>query len=159
MPEPKSEKNLLMVGMASGPSTDREKSVTTWFEPGGFNMKGSFRIGLQHAGTFQEYGDPSDIFFVWKSRFKVLFNFEPRPIKFTECLEKEPRFLYGRDDTSRMTHLAAFFFFSSCGRRGEPYLEHLRHYASHDANGNKDVSEQPTRVTLRALMIFLAVFY
>lgn len=77
----------------------------------------------------------SDVFFVWKSG-----------LKFTESLGKEPKMLYGRDVTSRMTHLVALCFLLELRTGGggwEPYLEHLRQYSSQGANGNIDVSEHP----------------
>lgn len=89
-----------------------------------------------------------------------MFSFEPRPVKFTESLGKEPKMLYGKNDTSCRT------LFSSRAADGggggvwwEPYLEHLRQYSSQDNNGNKDVSEHPIPSDSACTYEFLAVFY
>lgn len=94
-----------------------------------------------------------------------MFSFEPRPVKFTESLGKEPKMLYGRDVTSRMTHPVALCFLLELRTGGgggvwwEPYLEHLRQYSSQDNNGNKDVSEHPIPRDSACTYEFLAVFY
>ena len=151
----KVKKNLLMAGVWA---FDRPREIryylvwTWWFQ----HIKESFRIGLQHAGRFQEYGFSIRNFFYSKITIKSSLLSHAQ-LSSLIVLEKKPGFRMVVTSLREMTHLDALFFFSSCGRGagGEPHLERLCYYARHDANGSGNQRcFRTARVTLRALVIF-----